>query len=287
MNTHAAHSLRSSTTEIDEAMVGKVVREFYARARRHQVLGPVLEVAIGDRWPTYLAKMQDYWTSVLLDTGRYHDNPILAHKQHTAIRPEHFDLWLGLWRETAHDTCPPRAAAEFVAKAEGIARSLKFNLYEQPEARANDDDHTPDTPDPAPLAATSDLRPQVDPGRTAPATEIHPRVFMYVFGAYVWMLFSLWMAVKSDGEAVFMVAISAFFLAMYAGIPITLSALGRKHINNGPPRRNDFAAFMDREISTYTGTLSGRDALLQITIIPILLAFGMTAIAFIIVHAQS
>lgn len=84
-----------------------------------------------------------------------------------------------------------------------------------------------------------------------------------------------------------MVAISTFFLAMYAGIPFALNALGRKYGKSGDNKSSDFGAFLDKKISTYTGTLTGRDVMVQITVIPILLAVGMTAIAFIIVHAQS
>lgn len=287
MNVEIAQTLRSPAPLIDEAMVKDVVETFYARIRRHSTLGPVLDGAIGDHWPEYLSKMQDYWTSVLLDSGRYHGNPILAHRQHKAIRPEHFDLWLEQWRETVRDLCPPRAASEFIRKAEGIGGSLKFNLYENLESPINDD-YPPrsdvDVADRQERDPFSETQPVV---LTAPASEIHPRVFAYVLGAYAWMLFSLWMALKSDGGVVFMVAISTFFLAMYAGIPFALNALGRKYSNSGDNKTSDFGAFLDKKISTYTGTLTGRDVMVQITVIPILLAIGMTAIAFIIVHSQS
>ena len=287
MNIETAQSLHAPKPLIDESMVKNVVEAFYARIRRHPVLGPVLESVISDRWPEYLSKMQDYWTSVLLDTGRYHGNPILAHQQHKVIRPEHFDVWLQQWRETARDLCPPQAASEFIRKAEGIGGSLKFNLYDTFESPFIDDLPPLADIDVAERQESEPVSEKLPPALTAPASEIHPRVFAYVFGAYAWMLFSLWMALKSDGGAVFMVAISTFFLAMYAGIPFALNALGRKYGKSGDNKSSDFGAFLDKKISTYTGTLTGRDVMVQITVIPILLAVGMTAIAFIIVHAQS
>jgi hemoglobin len=287
MNMEIVQSLRTPAPLIDETMVKDVVEAFYARIRRHPTLGPVLDGAIGDHWPEYLSKMQDYWTSVLLDTGRYHGNPILAHRQHKAIRPKHFDLWLAQWRETVRDLCPPRVASEFIRKAEGIGASLKFNLYENLESPIDDDFPPRADLDFAKQQERDPVSKKQPITLNAPASEIHPCVFAYVLGAYVWMLFSLLMALKSDGGAVFMVAISTFFLAMYAGIPFALNALGRKHSYSSDNKTNDFGAFLDKKISTYTGTLTGRDVMLQITIIPILLAIGMTAIAFIIVHAQS
>lgn len=271
---------------INEEMVKCVVHNFYARARHNAVLGPILRNAVGLNWTEYISLMTDYWTSVLLNTERYHGNPILAHLQHSEIKREHFDLWLGLWRETAEEFCAPPAAAEFVRKAEEIGNSLKLNLYEKPNFRQSEYDPYLSSrlfttqPDDQPDVAKPDINP-------APALEIHPRIYSYVFGAYAWMLFSLWMALRSDGGAVFMIAISSFFLAMYAGVPYLLSALGRRYSGANAPKRNDFGTFLDKDISTFTGTITGREALIQITIIPILLALGMSAIALIISHARA
>ncbi|GJL91209.1 group III truncated hemoglobin [Hyphococcus sp.] len=288
MNVEISHALHAPAPLIDEAMVKNVVEAFYARIRRHPTLGPVLDGAIGDHWPEYLSKMQDYWTSVLLDTGRYHGNPILAHRPHKAIRPEHFDLWLEQWRETVRDLCPPRAASEFIRKAEGIGASLKFNLYENVESPINNDLQSRADVEIADRQESYPVSEVQSAPLTAPASDIHPRVFACMFGAYAWMLFSLWLAVKSDREAVFVVAISTFFLAMYAGLPFALNALGRKYSNSGDNNNaSDFGAFLDKKISTYTGTLTGREVMIQITVIPILLAIGMTAMAIMIVHVQS
>ena len=46
--------------------------------------------------------MVDFWSSVMLTTGRYKGNPMMMHLKHVArIRPEMFARWLELWRETA------------------------------------------------------------------------------------------------------------------------------------------------------------------------------------------
>ncbi len=131
---------------IDEAMVHRMVHSFYARIREDEMLGPIFNDAIADRWDTHLANMVDFWSSVVLMTGRYSGRPMAAHLMLDAKRGEHrmprldqphFDRWLELFRATAAEICPPQAAALFVSRAEKIAQSfvmgLRFQRGETPD----------------------------------------------------------------------------------------------------------------------------------------------------------
>lgn len=131
---------------IDEAMVQRVVHSFYGRIREDALLGPIFNGAIGDRWDTHLANMVDFWSSVVLMTGRYAGRPMQAHLKLDHTRGEqgmprldqpHFDHWLALFRATVAEICPPEAAALFVARAEKIAQSfvlgIRFNRGETPD----------------------------------------------------------------------------------------------------------------------------------------------------------
>ena len=40
----------------------------------------------------------------------------------------HFDRWLQLFREAAHEVCPPIAAAHFIERAERVAQSLEMGI---------------------------------------------------------------------------------------------------------------------------------------------------------------
>ncbi len=107
----------------------RLVDLFYARVRGDALLGPVFEGAVQD-WPGHLDKLGAFWSSVMLTSGRYKGSPMAAHMSHApAIRPEMFERWLELWRETARETLPAGDAAAVVAKAERIAESLKLALY--------------------------------------------------------------------------------------------------------------------------------------------------------------
>jgi len=116
-----------------ESQIEDLVTTFYARIRKHPSLGPIFERAIGTDWTAHLKLMCDFWSSVMLTTGRYKGRPIPAHvrinqKQEGTIEPKHFAEWLSLFEATAKELFAPDLAASFVEKARRIAESLKLGF---------------------------------------------------------------------------------------------------------------------------------------------------------------
>ena len=97
------------------------------KIRTDPALGPIFNREIDD-WDHHLAKMCDFWSSVLLMTGRFKGAPMAAHARLAEVRPTHFARWLHLFRQTAQEVCPPEAAALFVAKSKMIAQSLQLHI---------------------------------------------------------------------------------------------------------------------------------------------------------------
>ena len=113
---------------IDEERLRALVERFYARVRRDPLIGPVFEAAIDD-WPEHLDRLQAFWSSVMLTSGRYKGRPLPAHVKHgEAISPAAFARWLALWRETTDELLPPAGAAALQDKAARIAESLQLGL---------------------------------------------------------------------------------------------------------------------------------------------------------------
>ena len=119
---------------ITESAIAALVDRFYGKARQDALIGPIFNNAVHD-WDEHLQKLHDFWSSVMLTTGRYKGNPMAAHMQHP-IQPGFFDRWLALWRDTAAELFAPPAAAQFRVKAERIAESLKLALFYRPGAMA-------------------------------------------------------------------------------------------------------------------------------------------------------
>jgi hemoglobin len=113
-------------TAIDEAMIDRLIRGFYARVRDDDVLGPIFAKKIED-WEPHLQKMCAFWSSVALMSGRYHGQPMAKHLP-LPIDARHFDRWLALFETTARDLCPPKAAEHFAMLAGRIAESLELGV---------------------------------------------------------------------------------------------------------------------------------------------------------------
>jgi hemoglobin len=118
----------SAIDGIDEERLRLLVETFYARVRHDPLIGPVFERAIDD-WPGHLERLQAFWSSVMLTSGRYKGRPLPAHVKHgDSITPASFARWLALWKETAEEVMPPAAAAALQEKAARIAESLSLGI---------------------------------------------------------------------------------------------------------------------------------------------------------------
>ena len=115
-------------------MIRILVHAFYGRIRQHAVLGPIFARVIGEDWDPHLARMCDFWSSVMLMSGRYKGNPMTAHMRLKMVRPEHFAIWLELFGQTADEVCPPEIAPLFRGRAQNIAASLQLGMFYRPEA---------------------------------------------------------------------------------------------------------------------------------------------------------
>ena len=112
-----------STGRITEQEISALVDNFYARVRLDPVIGPVFNQAIHN-WDAHLDLLKDFWSTVLLTTGRYKGNPMLAHFP-LPIEPHYFGRWLELFRETARETMPEAQSAQVIARAEQIASNMQ------------------------------------------------------------------------------------------------------------------------------------------------------------------
>ena len=115
--------------EVDRAFIGRLVRAFYARVRRDDRLGPIFERHVADNWEPHLEKMTDFWCSVILKTGTYQGRPVPAHVKLTEVVEDDFEIWLGHFRLTARQLCPPEVAEVFIDRAERIAKSLSLAMF--------------------------------------------------------------------------------------------------------------------------------------------------------------
>jgi hemoglobin len=113
-----------ATLSLNEQSIATLVDRFYAKVQEDALLGPVFNSTIGDHWPEHLAKLTDFWTSVLLASGRYKGNPMIAHLPIPQMDNDHFNRWIELWQETTAEIFGPEISAALVAKASMMGERL-------------------------------------------------------------------------------------------------------------------------------------------------------------------
>jgi hemoglobin len=115
----------ATATGLDDAMLERLVRSFYGAARQDAVLGPVF-AGVTD-WEVHIATITAFWSSVALQSGRYHGQPLAAHMP-LGLDPAHFEQWLALFERTAREVCPPEGASHLIDRAHRIAQSLELGI---------------------------------------------------------------------------------------------------------------------------------------------------------------
>ena len=109
---------------IDEAALPSLLDRFYERVRADDEIGPLFQDVVHD-WGAHIARLSDFWSSVMLTSGRYKGNPMAVHLRHAAnLTPSMFERWLLLWRQTTAELLPRAAAEAMQAKAVRIAESF-------------------------------------------------------------------------------------------------------------------------------------------------------------------
>ena len=109
------------------AEIDLVVAAFYARVRRHPVLGPVFAAHVAD-WKRHEAKIASFWRNALLHERGYSGNPMQKHLAAGNVDTAHFAIWLNLFDEVLFQPLPDAKAIYWSALAHRIGQSLRFGL---------------------------------------------------------------------------------------------------------------------------------------------------------------
>lgn len=104
-----------------------LVDTFYGKVQQDELLAPVFNEKIGDRWPEHLEKMYTFWQTVLLEERTYFGAPFPPHAR-LPIDAEHFGRWLELFTETIDSLFTGEKATEAKWRAQRMAELFQFKL---------------------------------------------------------------------------------------------------------------------------------------------------------------
>ena len=102
-----------------------MVHSFYDVIWQDPELGPIFRTRLDHRREEHLAKMCDFWSSILLGSRRFVGDPMGAHQRIPEIRGQHFDRWLVLFRATLDDVYEPAAADNVFLRATHMRHALE------------------------------------------------------------------------------------------------------------------------------------------------------------------
>lgn len=112
-----------------EEAVHDLVHSFYEAVQADPLIGPVFAARIApDAWPVHLAKMCDFWSSVLRKTKRYDGRPLPPHLALGPMTDVHFARWLTLFRPVARRVLDHESALRAIAHAERMAYSFRLGI---------------------------------------------------------------------------------------------------------------------------------------------------------------
>lgn len=116
------------------AQLRTLIDAFYERVRADERLGPIFAAHVSD-WDAHSERLTDFWSSLMLGSGRYKGNPFAMHQPFAGdLDVALFERWLELWALTTAEQFPEDLAAEFQRKARRVAESLKAGLLFDPAA---------------------------------------------------------------------------------------------------------------------------------------------------------
>ncbi len=76
-----------------------LVNLFYARVREDDLLSPIFESVIGEKWDDHFERMYRFWETVLLGRYTYIGSPFPPHLN-LPVEGKHFNRWLVLFEST-------------------------------------------------------------------------------------------------------------------------------------------------------------------------------------------
>ncbi|GAC1407803.1 MAG: hypothetical protein NVSMB6_05990 [Burkholderiaceae bacterium] len=118
--------------------IAQLIDLFYAQVRRDGMLGPVFEKALPRSWDEHIARIAEFWSSILLGTQSFQGNVFAKHMALEGIREEHFVRWLSLFKQTVLERYDVDTAGRFLAVADRVAGSLQLGFFNRHTVRASD-----------------------------------------------------------------------------------------------------------------------------------------------------
>ena len=107
--------------------VKQLVDTFYKKVQTDELLGPIFNAVIQDRWPEHLDKMYRFWQTILLEEHTYYGSPFPPHAK-LPIEKIHFERWLTLFFDNIDQQFEGEKAEEAKWRATKMAEMFEVKI---------------------------------------------------------------------------------------------------------------------------------------------------------------
>jgi len=117
--------LTRQLTHLDDIKL--LVDTFYLKVRKDELLGPVFESKIQDKWNEHLQKMYTFWQTLLFDEHTYFGRPFPPHTE-LEVEKKHFDRWISIFFQTVEELFEGEKADEIKWRADRMAKMFSSKI---------------------------------------------------------------------------------------------------------------------------------------------------------------
>jgi hemoglobin len=118
----------------NRADIEKLVAIFYGKIKTDPKISYFFNDVAKVNWESHLPKMCDFFENILLSSGNYEGNPMVAHEElhkKSEVKQEHFHHWNTLFNETVDELFTGAKAEEIKQRAANIAVAMMHKAHRQ------------------------------------------------------------------------------------------------------------------------------------------------------------
>lgn len=112
--------------------IEKLVTIFYDKVKQDPAISYFFDDVAKVNWEKHLPKMCDFFENILLSSGNYDGNPMVAHEElhkKSEVKENHFERWKSLFDATVDELFIGVKAEEVKRRATNIAGAMMHKTH--------------------------------------------------------------------------------------------------------------------------------------------------------------